>query len=290
MNGRLLKSSTLGIIGSTILVGCGMPVHVNAAPAGHPGAKPAHRLAPTKISRPTSSLAPSRTTSPSSPSSSPDSPSPFPKIIQQAMHKLSSKTAVPLWAPTTYPGAVHTPLPVTALGYVNQHGYQVVFQRNQLPIGHYSVNRWASNHQAELHLFSAMTAPPLPAMTTTHAPALSLGNNIVGHLVPMPTGHSHAIVWQEGRWTMVTEYPPGQQAKAQAVAVSTVSYAHTHFLPPPKLKGWLVEQVGPTVYTTMVWEQYHLAFETAAFGPWNSNLSGGWLAALEMAATIHLYS
>lgn len=204
------------------------------------------------------------------------------------MHHISQGTVVPLWAPTTYPGAVHTPLPVTALGYVAQSGYQVVFQRNQLPIGHYAVHRYGSNGQAVQHLFSAMTAPPLPSVPT-HGTAVSLGNGIVGHIEAMSSTKAYSIVWQEGRWTMAVEYPSGQQAVATRVAMQTVSYAHGHFLPVPSLQGWVIEQVGQSVNTTVAWEQKSLAFQTTSLGPWNSNMSGGWLSALEMAATMRSY-
>lgn len=286
VNRRIFPLVAVGI-GSTVLTGCGIASHLTATPRRHHRSGTVRTTSQAKPSRFTSSF-PSSGTSPSSSSTESASSPTFPTIIQHAMHHISPGTTEPLWAPTSYPGAVHSPLPVTALGYVGQAGYQVVFQRNQRPIGHYAVHRYGSNGQAVQHLFSAMTAPPLPSVPAQGA-AIALGHGITAHIEPMPAAKSYSIVWQEGRWAMAVEYSTGQQAVATRVAMQTVSYAHGHFLPAPSLEGWIIEQVGHSVSTTVAWGQKSLVFQTTSFGPWNSNLSGGWLSALEMAATMRPY-
>jgi hypothetical protein len=57
----------------------------------------------------------------------------FPSLIQHAMQEISSKTSITLYAPTTYPGAVHTPMPVTVQTSVSTAPvphYSVLFNRN----------------------------------------------------------------------------------------------------------------------------------------------------------------
>ncbi len=84
------------------------------------------------------------------------------------------------------------------------------------------------------------------------------------------------------------EYGAQAHAAALAAAERLVSCAHTHFLPPPALGGWIVGTVSRTgaVSMTVAWQQSHAAFETWSTGPSNSNLSGGYLSALPMAASL----
>ncbi|WDL96016.1 hypothetical protein [Alicyclobacillus sp. ALC3] len=218
----------------------------------------------------------------------------FPPLIQQGMQEIKGKTTVPLYAPTTYPGFAHTPLPVTVQTSTTDSpapGYSVLFNRGNSNIGGFSVSNWETNNAVAQHLLpqnpSLYVQSSVPVMST-----LDLGDGIQAKVkrVPAPGKNISALVWTEGRWTMEVQYATNAQSEGVAVAKRIVQYCHANFLPVPHSKGYVLTSLASGIATTYVsWSESQYGFTTTSSGQWNSNLSGGYLSAVEMAVSVTRY-
>lgn len=220
---------------------------------------------------------------------------PFPVLIQHAMEEVSSKINMALYAPTVFPGSVHTPLPVSVLTETSLFApaphYRVLFMSGNIYLGAYQVSKWPSNQIAAQHLIlSQSDKPPLPKDPTAGT-TISLGLGITAHMRIYGT-HSgqQVIAWQEGRWDMGVTFTLHNRARALAVAKRVVAFAHSNFLPPPAVRGLaMVNLIGSTASSVLAWQQKSVGFKTQTIGSWNSNLSSGYLYAFSMAITMQSY-
>lgn len=216
-------------------------------------------------------------------------------LIQQAMQAISAKTTVPLYAPTTYPGAVHTPLPVTVQTNTSSSpvpNYSLLFNRNNSNIGEIAVYDWSTPTQAAAHLLprnkSLYADPSLSAVSEVN---LGTGISAKTEQLPIQGKQISALVWNEGRWTMEVLYPTNAQGKAVSVAKGIVQYCHSNFLPAPDSKGYVLSSLtSGNVNTYVSWNKGQYVFNSSSEGTWNSNLSGGYLSALQMAVSMQPYN
>ncbi|WP_146038999.1 hypothetical protein [Sulfobacillus sp. hq2] len=83
------------------------------------------------------------------------------------------------------------------------------------------------------------------------------------------------------------EYPSSQVTEGVRVAQHINTYLQTTSLPVPSTQGWVVANLSEQIVNMQVsWDHNALTFLTSSTGPWNSNLSGGYLSALDMATHI----
>lgn len=218
----------------------------------------------------------------------------FPPLIQQGMQEIKGKTTLPLYAPTTYPGSAHTPLPVTVQTNTVDSpspSYSMLFNRGNSNIGGFSVSDWGTANAAAQHLLppnsSLYVQSSVPVMST-----MDLGDGIQARVkrVPSPGKNISALVWTEGRWIMEVQYATNTQTEGVAVAKRIVQYCHADFLPVPHSKGYVLTSLASGIATTYVsWNESQYGFTTTSSGQWNSNLSGGYLSAVEMAVSVTPY-
>ncbi|CAB1129376.1 conserved protein of unknown function [Candidatus Hydrogenisulfobacillus filiaventi] len=231
---------------------------------------------------------------PARPVTAPYPRSAFPSLIRQALQPLAAHPGpVPLYAPATYPGAAHTPLPVTAAVQTGSRPvpfYQVRFERGGGLIGSFAVARWPDAAAA------ARARPALPVPFPPYPPRgvavpLVPGVRAVEETVAAASG-LRALVWTTGRWRMAVVYGPGQGVHAREVARRIRRYLPGVALPAPAGTGWAVTVLEgeDEAWSYLHWSRGRQAFSAAASGPWNSNLSGGYLAAFAMAAATHPYA
>lgn len=310
-----LKQGIFGsaiLFGSMILTGCGTSEHpVAIAPSHHSKTVSSSPSA----SGSTSSTTPSSRPVPASPSSgsatwtaassSPSTvtppatgqanatPTSFPTIIQTALQSLAHRTQLPLYAPTTYPGEAHTPLPITVqtqAGTTPTAFYQLFFNRGEQPIGSFTVRPWPSTSIAQTHILPIIINLPPNSLS---GKSINLGSGISGTQTQWKDSEGRsitAITWHEGRWRLIVEAPLSQATQAVMVGHHISAYLHTTGLPVPNTQGWVIETFHEQNVTSQVsWNHNDLAFLTSSVGPWNSNLSGGYLSALNMAVHIQKY-
>jgi len=175
--------------------------------------------------------------------------------------------------------------------------YRVTFNRGGNLLGEYEV----ATGQDPWHLYGGPPAPPLPSVPgNPDSTPVTLGYGITGRLEALTAGQGEALVWQEGCWNMAVEFPAcaeksfgtvlAANPEIQAVAARIAAFCHTNYLPVPCATGWVVAQLkGSAVTTDLGWQQHDLDFNTASRGPWDSNLSGGYLSALQMAVSMQPY-
>lgn len=273
-----------GLVSTGLVAGCGSASNTGTSGQTN-GLNSVNSATSTNTTTPTTT----NTTNP------PTSTNSFPGLIQQAMHAISSRTNVPLYAPTTYPGAAHTPLPVTVQTSSSRSpvpNYAVLFNRNNSNIGEYAIYDWSTATQAGEHLLPRNTSlyanPSLAAVSE-----VNLGTGISAKIEQLPIQGKQisALIWSEGRWTMEVLYPTNSQGEAVSVAQGIVQYCHSNFLPVPDSKGYLLSSLASgNVNTYVSWNKGQYVFNTSSDGSWNSNLSGGYLSALEMAVSMKPYT
>ncbi|SHK61811.1 hypothetical protein [Alicyclobacillus tolerans] len=218
----------------------------------------------------------------------------FPALIQEGMQQISGKTSLPLYAPTIYPGSAHTPVPVTVstnIGSSPTSNYSIMFNRNNLNIGGFSMSDWSTTNTASQHLLpensSLYIQTSVPSVST-----IGLGNGIQAEVKKSPVQGKNvsALVWNEWRWTMQVLYPTSSQSEAITIAKKIVQYCHYKFLPVPDTKGYVLTNLASGYATIYVaWNKGQYVFNTNSNGTWNSNSSGGYLSALEMAVSMTPY-
>ena len=218
----------------------------------------------------------------------------FPTLIQEGMQQIRRKTSLPLYAPVTYPGSAHTPVPVTIstnVGSSPVSNYSVMFNRSNSNIGGFIVSDWGTTNTASQHLLprnSSLYVQPSVSNEST----MNLGSGIQAGVkkAPIQGKNISAIVWNEGRWTMEVLYPTRSQSEAVTIAKNITQYCHSNFLPVPDSKGYVLTNLASGNVTTYVsWNKGQYVFNTNSNGAWNSNLSGGYLSALEMAVSMSSY-
>jgi hypothetical protein len=199
-----------------------------------------------------------------------------------------------LYAPTTYPGAAHTPLPIsvqTQTGTNPTPFYQLLFNRGGHNIGSFTVRQWPSTVVAQTHLIPITTNQP--SGSPLSRASVNLGDGVVAIQTQWKTVEEKSIdamTWHEGRWHLSVEAPSSQAAEGVRVAQRINTYLQTTNLPMPSTQGWVVANLNEQIVNTQVsWDHNDLTFLTSSTGPWNSNLSGGYLSALDMAAHIQKY-
>ena len=296
------------LLGGMVLAGCGTSGHPVASAPRHYS----HTVSPSSVTSPSTtpssrpvSASPSPTPSPSAlsasssatsssvPSRSSSTSSNAENAIQTALQSLAPHTHLPLYAPTTYPGEAHTPLPITVstqTGTTPTAFYQLLFDRGGQHIGSFTVRQWPSARVAPTHILPVPINLPSPSLSGT---SINLGSGMVGTQTQWKDSQGQsitAITWQEGRWHLIVEAPVSQTAKAVTVGHRISAYLHTMYLPVPSTQGWIIENFQAQKVTSQVsWNHNALTFLTSSVGPWNSNLSGGYLSALNMAAHIQEY-
>jgi hypothetical protein len=318
MKKRFWSAAAGGLLVSLVIAGCGVTGISHAPAAGNGASNPLEQVHSGGVSTGTvpgmsshqdrsPSLTSTRTSGPdtqaqtsqSNPNMANTGPGSFPSLIQSAMGRIAGRTSVPLYAPSIYPGSAHPPFPVTVQIFTAVGFYLVTFNRGGNLLGQFEVAAW----QDPLHLSGGPPAPPLPPVPANpDSTPISLGHGITGRLEALTANHGEALVWQEGRWNMAVEFPASRENQAgavftasgenMAVAVASriVAFCHTGYLPPPHLTGWMVAQFkGSNVTTELAWQQHGLSFNTASSGAWDSNLSGGYLSALQMAVSMQPY-
>ena len=218
----------------------------------------------------------------------------FPGLIQQGMQSISQKTTIPLYAPTTYPGSAHTPLPVTistSVGSSPTANYSLMFNRNKSNIGGFSVYDWSTANTASQHLLPANTGLYIES-TVPSTSTMNLGNGIESQVKKSAIEGKKvsALDWNEGRWTMEVLYPTISQNEGVTIAERIVQYCNSSFLPVPNTKGYVLVNLASGNATTYVsWDKGQYVFNTNSDGAWNSNLSGGYISAIAMAVSTKAY-
>ncbi|PSR36474.1 MAG: hypothetical protein C7B44_08820 [Sulfobacillus thermosulfidooxidans] len=277
------------VLSGTLLAGCGVhPVarenpsvpRASQAPQLSTAASPATSQTNPGVSPPTQSSLPSPTTLTN-----------FPGIIQTALISLRHRTQISLYAPTTYPGEAHTPLPIsvqTQTGTNPTRFYQLLFNRGGQNIGSFTVRQWPSTVVAQTHIILVTTNEPHGSPVSRAS--VTLGDGIVGLQTQWKNVEEKSIdtiTWHEGRWHLIVEDPSSQVTEGVRVAQRINTYLQTTSLPVPSTQGWVVANLSEQIVNMQVsWDHNALTFLTASTGPWNSNLSGGYLSALDMATHI----
>jgi hypothetical protein len=165
--------------------------------------------------------------------------------------------------------------------------YQLLFNRGGQKIGSFTVRQWPSTSIAQTHILPITINLPPKSLS---GKSINLGSGILGTQTQWKDSEGRsitAITWYEGRWRLIVEAPLSQATKAVMVGHHISAYLHTTDLPVPRTQGWVIENFNEQNITSQVsWDHNDLAFLTSSVGPWNSNLSGGYLSALNMAAHI----
>jgi hypothetical protein len=121
---------------------------------------------------------------------------------------------------------------------------------------------------------------------------ISLGTGVNGKVEHLPINGKDisALVWNEGRWTMEVLYGTSSQGDAVRIAKRIVQYCNSNYLPAPDTKGYVLSSFASgNVNTYVSWNKGEYVFNTIGGAAWNSNLSGGYLSALEMAVQMKAY-
>lgn len=225
----------------------------------------------------------------------------FPQLIRSAMQPVVGHTSVPLYAPIYYPGMIHSPLPISTQTYQSDYNntapyYQVILTRGGQEFGAFSVAKFPQNPVASSSLTQWASISTI-TLSTANPSSISLGYGIVATTGPVAnlSSASDAILWKEGRWQMAVLFTQSSYSEATYVAKRIVRYLHSSFMPVPQTKGFAVTTLTPNPadgYKASViasWSEWYLGFYTRSNGPWNSNLSGGYLSALAMAICMRPY-